>query len=92
MCFYLINLETQQAKAHRFRSGGNLESVSWGVTLVEVISSPFSQGCWKPTVSCVLLGRWTFLMEDCNADWKVLIEIQVSEAYLRDLLQGHKNC
>ena len=30
-------------------------------------------------------------MKECNADWKVLIEIQVTEAYLRDLLQGHKN-
>lgn len=30
-------------------------------------------------------------MRECNADWKVFIEIQVTEAYLRDLLQRHRS-
>lgn len=43
-----------------------------------------------PTVPCALLERWACLMMQCNGDLNALIEIQITDTYLRDLLQRHR--
>lgn len=91
MCFYLMNLETPQAKAHPFRSGGNSESVFWGITWAGVNSKFFFPQLLEGNSIVCIIREMDLSNGECNVDWKVLTETQVTGADLRDLMQCHKN-